>query len=124
MHLLIDTHALVWLAAGDPRMSKIVLAMLGEAATVPLVSAVTAWEYTDLHSRGRFPSGIALGAILDRFALNVLDFPAETWQRASGLPAIHRDPVDRMLIAHALVAGHTLATADQTIHAYPVPTLW
>lgn len=124
MRLLIDTHALVWLAAGDRRTSGAVLAVLGEANTVPFVSAVTAWEYTDLHLRGRFPSRAPLDAILGRFALSVIEFPAETWQRSSALPDIHRDPVDRMLVAHALVGGYTIVTADKTIHAYPVPTLW
>jgi PIN domain nuclease of toxin-antitoxin system len=36
----------------------------------------------------------------------------------------HGDPVDRMLIAHALHAGLTLVTADETIRRYPVPTIW
>ena len=39
------------------------------------------------------------------------------------LPPIHRDPFDRLLIAQAVVEGHTLLTTDQTIAKYPGPIL-
>jgi PIN domain nuclease of toxin-antitoxin system len=44
--------------------------------------------------------------------------------QADSLPDIHRDPVDRMLIAHAIAAGLVLVTADRQIDRYPVRTLW
>ena len=47
--------------------------------------------------------------------------PQRIWQAVGRLPDIHRDPIDRMLIAHALAEGCTLATADANIRKYPVP---
>jgi PIN domain nuclease of toxin-antitoxin system len=47
--------------------------------------------------------------------------PADAWRLAARLPPIHRDPVDRRLIAHALMKGMTLLTADANIRHYPVP---
>jgi len=41
-----------------------------------------------------------------------------------GLPLLHKDPFDRLLIAQAQVEGATLVTADASITAYPVATLW
>ena len=38
-----------------------------------------------------------------------------------GLPAIHRDPFDRVLIAQATVEGITLLTADSLVAKYPGP---
>jgi len=43
--------------------------------------------------------------------------------RLATLPARHRDPFDRLLIAQALTEGHTLVTADPQILAYDVPTI-
>lgn len=43
--------------------------------------------------------------------------------RLAGLPLLHRDPFDRLLICQALHNGLTLATADAAIRAYPVPIL-
>ena len=41
-----------------------------------------------------------------------------------GLPLIHKDPFDRLLVAQALVEGATILTRDKNIQQYPVPTLW
>jgi PIN domain nuclease of toxin-antitoxin system len=41
----------------------------------------------------------------------------------AGLPALHRDPFDRLLIAQALQHGLTLVTVDSEVLAYPVPRL-
>jgi PIN domain nuclease of toxin-antitoxin system len=40
------------------------------------------------------------------------------------LPAIHRDPFDRLLIAQAMAEGWVLVTSDKTVREYPVTTLW
>jgi PIN domain nuclease of toxin-antitoxin system len=50
-------------------------------------------------------------------------FLDQSWEITAGLPLIHRDPVDRMLVAHALVDGMTILTADANIRRYPVPTI-
>ena len=63
-------------------------------------------------------------AVAEMLDLELLDLPANLWRRVESLPDIHGDPVDRMLIAHAIQAGLTLVTADRTMRKYPVPTLW
>jgi len=42
----------------------------------------------------------------------------------SRLPDLHRDPFDRMLVCQALTSHLTLVTPDETVRAYPAPTLW
>jgi PIN domain nuclease of toxin-antitoxin system len=37
------------------------------------------------------------------------------------LPAIHRDPFDRILVAQALIEGITLLTGDPLVASYPAP---
>jgi PIN domain nuclease of toxin-antitoxin system len=42
----------------------------------------------------------------------------------SRLPALHRDPFDRMLVCQSITHGMTLVTPDREIRQYPVPTFW
>ncbi|GMU74805.1 MAG: hypothetical protein AMXMBFR45_02960 [Gammaproteobacteria bacterium] len=37
------------------------------------------------------------------------------------LPAIHKDPFDRMLVAQAMVEGISLLTSDSVVAQYPGP---
>jgi len=48
----------------------------------------------------------------------------ETALHVAKLPDLHRDPLDRLLLAQALVAGLVLLTPDDDIRRYPARTLW
>lgn len=122
--LLIDTHVLVWALEGSERLSRAAADALLDPAMSIVVSAVTAWEYADLHARGRLPSAADFETARMALRAEVLALPASLWRMADQLARYHRDPVDRTLIAHAIHAGLTLVTADVTIRAYPVRTLW
>lgn len=124
MALIFDTHALYWLATGHPKLSRKVVAALEMEGLSLHISAVTAWEYSDLVARVRLPEAPSLSEIIQDYAFTLLDFPAHAWTLASLLPDIHRDPVDRMLIAHAIVADVTLVSGDTAVPKYPVKWLW
>ena len=122
--LLLDTHVLIWFSAGSQLLSRVARAAIESADNRLFLSAVTAWEYSDLLARGRIGPIGAIDTLRDALEFAVLDFPADLWRRAADLPPLHRDPVDRMLVAHAMVGDFTLVTADETIRRYPVKTLW
>jgi PIN domain nuclease of toxin-antitoxin system len=42
----------------------------------------------------------------------------------AGLPLLHRDPFDRVMVAQALQHGLVIATVDPLVKAYDVPTLY
>jgi PIN domain nuclease of toxin-antitoxin system len=121
VRLLLDTQILVWMVNGDRRLRASWIAELTSAANSLHVSAAIAFEYTDLQSRGRVPVDETIAELADRFDLTVADLPADCWRIARQLPPIHCDPVDRMLVAHALAGGMALVTADADIRRYPVP---
>lgn len=123
MRLLIDTQILVWLVRGDARLRPEWIDAIGDEGNSLHVSSVVAFEYTDLQLRKRIPVDEPLTELVERFDLAVEGFPADCWHQAGDLPQIHRDPVDRMLIAHALASGMTLITADASIRRYPVACL-
>lgn len=41
----------------------------------------------------------------------------------AGLPPLHRDPFDRILVAQALQHSLRVVTVDDAVRAYPVPLL-
>lgn len=123
--ILLDTHALLWLAQGEARLGvEARLRIEAEAVTRSvLVSAISFWEIAMLHKKQRI----------------MLDQPTQDWTKAAlagpGIrlapfePAIavavgemragiHGDPADRILIATARHHGAPLLTADEKILAY------
>ncbi len=124
MRLIIDTQIFVWFATGDRRLTRVARAALEDAETDLCTSAVIAWEYSDLRKRGRFPPVARFETLIEMLDLEVLDFPAACEPLVEALPELHRDPVDRMLVAHAIHADLTLVTADKVMRAYPVQSLW
>lgn len=40
------------------------------------------------------------------------------------LPALHRDPFDRLLACQAVMNGLTVLTPDPLLRSYPIRTLW
>lgn len=109
------------MATGDPRLRRCDIAALRDPARTLLVSAIIAFELADLQQRGRIAMNESLDFLREHMNFQVIDLPAGCWRIAAGLPPVHRDPVDRMLIAHALAEEVTLATADANIRRYPVP---
>jgi PIN domain nuclease of toxin-antitoxin system len=53
-----------------------------------------------------------------------LDITVGHAQRAGGLPLLHRDPFDRMLVAQAFVEGLPLLSNDSVFDAYAVQRIW
>lgn len=125
MTLLIDTHVLVWIGEGNPRLRQSVRDRLFDPDEALCISAVTAFEYADLRHRGRLPQSAALEELQDQLQLSLIDYPSALWPLAATLPPIHRDPVDRMLVAHAIALEMPLVTADANIARYPgLEVIW
>jgi len=94
----------------------------------PWISAITVWELTRKIGMGKLPPLTLAGGSLSRaFASDgFLPLPL-TWadgERANALPPLHKDPMDRMLIAQALNAGLTIITNDRLFDGYGVGTVW
>ncbi|MHB8532935.1 MAG: type II toxin-antitoxin system VapC family toxin [Solirubrobacteraceae bacterium] len=120
MRVLLDTHVLLWAAAGEvePVSRRRI-----EHADVVAVSAASIWEIEIKRAAGRLeaPLDVAERALEQGFeALHVRFAHALETGR---LPLHHRDPFDRMLVAQARVEGMTLASADSTLAEYDVPVL-
>jgi PIN domain nuclease of toxin-antitoxin system len=83
----------------------------------PFVSPIVELELTYLHEARRViePAVTPLSALRKTIGLQIDDVPLrELVQAATGLTWT-RDPFDRMIAAHALVADAPLLTADRTM---------
>jgi len=60
--LLLDTHALIWWAAGDAALSKAAREAISDESNEVLVSAASAWEIANMHRKGKLPGAGPLAA--------------------------------------------------------------
>lgn len=130
--LCVDTHAIAWYLAGDPRLSAKATAALDEATAegepihVPSVCLV---ELTYLVEKGRVPSAARerLVQALDDQArpcrLVALDRAV-----ADALEFVSRDEVpdlpDRIVCATAVVLRVPLVSRDGKIRSSQIQTIW
>lgn len=120
MRFLIDTHILIWLVLNDKRLTAVQRKALGNPDHALVVSPVVAYELTYLQGIGRIPLREPIDRLQELTGFELVDLPHRAWQAAASLPDIHRDPIDRMLIAHAICDGYRLITADANIRRYTV----
>jgi PIN domain nuclease of toxin-antitoxin system len=122
---LLDTSTLIWALVGSDRLSTRARKALHGGPLV--ISVVSYWEVVIKVQKG---------------LLNIAD-PVNWWTRAiemlggdilsirtphisalAGLPDIHKDPFDRMLIAQASTEGLAVVTSDALITRYAIKVLW
>ena len=86
--------------------------------------SVTAYEFVDLNRRNRFARDLPFSEIAGQLGATLLDYPAACSVIAGLLPSVHLDPVDRMLIAHAIHINLPIISADAYFLHYPVRIIW
>ena len=124
MRLLLDTHLLLWAAAESERLPAAAVALLDDPENDLLFSAASLWEVAIKTSLGRDdfrvdPRLLRRGLVDNGYG--ELPVTAQHAVSVVGLPPIHKDPFDRILVAQAQVEGVTLLTADPVLARYPGP---
>ena len=124
MKLLLDTHLLLW-AAGEPaHLSGRARALLKDPANQLIFSAASLWEIAIKCRLGRddfhVDPRLLRRGLLDN-GYGELPITSEHAVAIDGLPALHKDPFDRILVAQATVEGMTLLTADPVVAQYRGP---
>lgn len=124
MKLLLDTHLLLW-AAGEPkRLPAAARKLLNDSRNELLFSAASLWEIVIKRSLGRDdfrvdPRLLRRGLLDNGYA--ELSISGEHTLAVDGLPPLHKDPFDRILIAQSMVESVTLLTTDPLLAKYPGP---
>ena len=125
--LLLDTCTFVWLVAEPERISaKVKRAIDSEADLV--LSDATVWEICLKWKAGKLqlpaPPRRWTEEQAATWSLSRVPLAADDLYRTTELPDLHRDPFDRLLVAQAMARDLTIATPDEAVRAYPVPTIW
>lgn len=121
MNFLLDTHVLLW-AAGEPRkLSASTLALLADPANLIYFSVVNIWEVAIKRAKGRpdfTADPRALRSALLLHGYRELLVNSDHALEVASLPALHKDPFDRLLIAQARVENLILLTVDSMVLRY------
>ncbi|WP_374660616.1 type II toxin-antitoxin system VapC family toxin [Phenylobacterium sp.] len=123
MKLLLDTHLLLWAAAGAG-LSPAATDLINDPENDVFFSAASIWEIAIKSGLGRPEFHLDASVFRRELLESGYEEVAITGSHAaavSSLPEIHKDPFDRILIAQAMVEGVALLTADQAILSYPGP---
>jgi PIN domain nuclease of toxin-antitoxin system len=127
--IVLDTHAWIWHAAEDSRLSKPARAAITKADFLG-VHPVSCWEVAMLvaHGRLRFRMHVLewINAALEQPRVELLAFHASAAVRAAGLGGgFPDDPADRFIVATALEMGAPVVTSDRRIHDWGgIPIVW
>src|SRR6266849_6140739 len=126
MRLLLDTHIFLWFISGDTRLPADWRDSIRDPGNVVYVSVVCIWEAIVKHRLGKLPLPPPehyLPAQRVRHQIASLSLDEASVCQLATLPAVHRDPFDRMLVCQALEHGLTVVTVDPVFRAYPAPIL-
>ncbi|WP_204151588.1 type II toxin-antitoxin system VapC family toxin [Leptolyngbya sp. CCY15150] len=125
-HLLLDTHAFIWLTENDLKLSDVLRTTIDTADLVYL-SIASLWEMAIKLQLGKLSlqqDYEMIGAALEDSDILILPISFDDTVYVRNLPLHHRDPFDRILIAQSISNSLAIVSADTVFDAYPVRRVW
>ena len=114
-----DTHIWLWSLLEPGRLSPRVAAAIAHPDAERWLSPLSVWETLLLIERQRLdvdrPGEAWVREALERAPVSEAPVTHEVAMASRSLKTRHRDPVDRFLVATAMVFDLTLVTADATL---------
>lgn len=118
MRILLDTHVYLWWLQDHPKLSQAARTEIVAASEV-YVSSASIWEATIKAGIGKLEVDInELVAEIANSGFRELPISAKHAAMVARLPDIHRDPIDRILVAQALCEPLRFLTADSILRGY------
>ena len=121
MSHLLDTHILLWAAAGSDRLPSAARSLIEDDANTLLFSAASLSEIAIKAGLGRDDFRVDVRLLRESLLDHGYGELAVTGAHGAAVadcPAIHRDPFDRLLVAQATVEGLELVTSDRIVARY------
>jgi PIN domain nuclease of toxin-antitoxin system len=127
--LLLDTHALVWLASDQTQLTDLGKTLIQRASGRLFLSAISSLEIALLVKRNRLelplPPQQFVADSIRQHGITEIPVDSTIAMAAAALPDIHSDPFDRILAATALLHGLQLLSKDSVLLQYPgVTVVW
>lgn len=119
MRVLMDTAVLIFSIESPERLSKRAVATLGNPQNIRELSSISLTEIAIKATLGKLniPAEMARQAMQD-MEIRILPYTTDHAFRLFGLPAHHRDPFDRQIIAQALMEDIPIVTSDDKFSLY------
>jgi PIN domain nuclease of toxin-antitoxin system len=127
MKLLLDTHALLWFAGGDERLSPTARAAIEDSDTTAFISMASWWEIAIKCSLGKLVLDDPLERFISkRLAEGFRNLPIEPPHLCglNNLPFHHRDPFDRLIVAQAIHENMMVCSSDDHFPLYSIKVIW
>lgn len=121
MTLLLDTHVFLWWLTTPSELSHEAQRQVSDSRNLVYVSAAVIWEIAIKKSHGKLKAPDNLYSMIFANKFEPLSISILHSEAVLALPAVHRDPFDRILIAQALVEKLTIVTRDPKVIAYKLP---
>ncbi len=121
MNVLLDTHVALWAITDSPKLSQKAREIIQSSKSTVWVSAASVWEIAIKYALGRGDMPVSSQEAMTYFresGYRFLPVEAEHAATVQDLPAHHQDPVDRILVAQALMEPMRLMTADPLVALY------
>ena len=121
MRLLLDMHILLWAITNDSRLPSNVRELLLDPHNDVFFSAATIWEIAIKRSLRRIEMPVSAEEAVRLFrdsGYEELGISSAHAAHVEGLPMIHADPFDRILVVQALTEPMRLITRDKVVAAY------
>ncbi|AMJ60674.1 type II toxin-antitoxin system VapC family toxin [Bosea sp. PAMC 26642] len=120
MRLLLDSHVMLWWTGLYPGfISQRLHDAMAKADSVA-ISAATIWELEIKRNAGKLALPADAWVRVTGLGIACLQITQEDAVAAGGLPPIHRDPFDRMIVAQAIRRDLVLVTGDAILADYSV----
>src|SRR2546423_15417556 len=112
MNLLLDTCTFLWIALAPTQLAPQTVLLFQDPANRVFLSSVSAWEIAVKYGLGKLSlqRPPELFVPQQRGAHQITELPLREDEAlcVTHLPALHKDPFDRMLICQALANGLTI----------------
>lgn len=118
MRILLDTHVYLWWLEDSSNLSPSVASAIATADQV-FVSTTSIWEATIKSGIGKL--SVDIDQLIAEIVSNGFQELPVNMQHVAALarlPAIHKDPFDRMLVAQAISEPLRLLSADKILASY------
>ena len=125
MKLLLDTHIILWAAAGS--LPENALEYILDESNELFFSSASIWEASIKSNLRRDDFDVDPQLLYHNLIANgyqELVITAKHTLTINTLPNIHKDPFDRLLIGQAITEGLHLITADKIISEYAAPIIF
>ncbi len=121
MRALLDTHMLLWAVGDSRRLPVVARNLLEDSDNEIYFSAASIWEISIKNALGRGDFQFNPFQILEAMPeTGFIELPVKAVHAAEvyRLPAIHKDPFDRILVAQSRVEPMLLLTNDEVLARY------